>query len=77
MSQRKVVHVVPANENKWAVKREHAHKASSLHDRKDDAIDRAKELAKAAPLGQVKIHKQDGTIQTEYTYRKDPEKYPG
>ena len=33
-----------------------------------------KELAKKAPLGQIKIHKQDGTIQTEHTYGQDP--YP-
>ena len=77
MSQRKVIHVVPRSSGNWAVKSEGADKASSVHANKDKAIDRAKELAKAAPLGQVKIHKQDGTIQTEYTYGKDPEKYPG
>jgi uncharacterized protein YdaT len=77
MSKRKVVHVVPNSDGNWAVKSEHADRASSIHDLKDEAIARAKELAKGAPLGQVKIHKKDGTIQTEYTYGKDPEKYPG
>jgi len=77
MSQRKIVHVVPRPNGNWAVKNEGADKASRVYANKDKAIDRAKLLAKSAPLGQVKIHKQDGTIQTEYTYHKDPEKYPG
>ena len=29
-------------------------------------------LAKKGPLGQIKIHKQDGKIQTEHTYGGDP-----
>ena len=49
-------------------------KASGSHDTKAEAIARAKELAKKQALGQVIIHKQDGTIQTEHTYGKDP--YP-
>lgn len=76
MSKRKVVHVVPHGDD-WAIKTEGAGKAAGVYDRKDEAIDRAKKMAKAAPLGQIKIHKRDGTIQTEHTYRKDPEKYPG
>ena len=58
----------------WNVKEENASRASSSHDTKAEAIARAKELAKKQTLGQVIIHKQDGTIQTEHTYGKDP--YP-
>ncbi len=77
MSKRKVVHVVPVEGGNWAVKGQHAKRAFGIHDRKDDAIERGKRLAKGAPLGQLIIHKKDGTIQTEYTYGQDPEKYPG
>jgi hypothetical protein len=77
MSKRKVVHIVPTSGGNWAVKRERANRASSIHDRKDEAIERGRELAKEGSLGQLKIHKKDGTIQTEHTYGKDPEKYPG
>ena len=59
---------------KKKVKEEKASRASSSHDTKAEAVDRAKELAKNQDLGQVVIHKQDGTIQTEHTYGKDP--YP-
>ena len=69
---RKVVHVVPNKDGAWNVKTEGASRAGSTHAKKSDAVDRAKEQAKAAPTGQVKIHGKDGKIQTEHTYGKDP-----
>jgi hypothetical protein len=39
---------------------------------KDEAVRRARELAKAQELGQVKIHGTDGRIEREYTYGNDP-----
>lgn len=68
---RKVVHVVP-NKGAWNVKSEGASRAGSSHEKKSDAVDRAKEQAKGAPTGQVVIHGKDGKIQTEHTYKKDP-----
>lgn len=59
------------------VKKAGLDKSSGNFERKSDAVDRARELAKNQELGQVKIHKQDGKIQTEYTYEKDPKKYKG
>lgn len=72
-AKRTVVHVVP-NKKKggWDVKKEGGKRPSAHADRKSDAVARGKELAKKVPLGQIKIHKQDGKIQTEYTYGKDP-----
>lgn len=78
MSKRKVYHVVwDDNGNKWQVKKEGSERASSNHPKKPEAINKARELAKNAPLGQIKIHKKNGTIQTEHTYGEDPEKYLG
>ena len=74
MPKRKVYHVTPDSEGGWDVEKEGGQRPSGHFDKKSDAIDRGKELAKSGPLGQIKIHKQDGTIQTEYTYGKDP--YP-
>ena len=71
---RKIYHVVPNSNGGWDIKKEGGQKSSGHFDRKDDAVGRGKELAKSGPLGQVKIHKQDGTIQTEHTYGDDP--YP-
>ena len=78
MSKRVVYHVVPdKDEGVWKVKREGAERASSIHDVRGDAFEKARDLAQNNPLSQVKIHKRDGTIQEERTYGQDPEKYPG
>ena len=74
MRKRRTYHVTPRPDGGWRVTGESASRASSSHDTKAEAIARAKELAKKQTLGQVIIHKQDGTIQTEHTYGKDP--YP-
>lgn len=74
---RKVVHVVSDKEGGWNVKSEKTSRAAANFENKSDAIDKAKEIAKNAPLGQVKIHGLDSKIQTEYTYGKDPRKYKG
>ncbi len=76
-SKRKVYHVTSSSGGGWNVKKEGAKRSSGHFDKKTDAVDRGKKLAKSAPLGQLKIHKQDGRIQTEHTYGKDPRKYKG
>lgn len=76
MAERKVFHVTPAAgpERGWEVRERQADRPASRHDRKEEAVEKARELAQAGELGQVVIHKQDGTIQKEYTYGEDP--YP-
>lgn len=69
---RKTYHVAPDGNGDWKVKGEGNSRASGVHANKTDAVGQAKNLAKAQPLGQVIIHGQDGKIQTEYTYGKDP-----
>jgi uncharacterized protein YdaT len=74
MANRKTYHVTHDDEGGWRVKSEGASRASSTHENKAEAVQSAKDLAKAQPLGQVVIHGKDGKIQTEHTYHKDP--YP-
>jgi len=73
MSKRRIYNVGPDGDQ-WKVKERGAKRAVGDFDNKADAIDRAKEVAKNQPLAQVVIRKQDGSIQTEYTYGRDP--YP-
>ncbi len=73
---RTIYHVTPAGEE-WRVKRTGARRAASVHGTKAGAIARARQLAKHARLGQVKVHRGDGVIQTEYTYGRDPRRSPG
>lgn len=78
MSNRKIYHIVPdTNKGGWKVKKENSERASSIHLTKDEAIEQAKQFAKKNPLSQIIVHKQDGTIQIEWTYGKDPRKYKG
>ncbi len=75
--KRKVYHVTPGANGGWSVKAEDNKNSSGYFPRKTDAVARGKELAKKAALGQIKIHKQNGKIQTEHTYGEDLRKYKG
>ena len=69
--------VTPTDDGNWRVKSDGAQRADSIHENKSDAKERATDLAKDQPLGQVIIHGQDGKIQTEHTYGKDPKRCKG
>lgn len=73
MTKREVYHVVPWRDS-WAVKLERVPEPLSVHSTQSLAIASAVTLAKAATLGQVKIHGKDGKIRAERTYVADP--YP-
>lgn len=51
-------------EDTWKVKTEDAKRADSTFDRKDDAVNRATEIAKKRET-KVIVYKQDGTLQDE------------
>jgi hypothetical protein len=76
MPNRTVYHVVP-DANSWAVKQEGESLVEVVVDNKDTALARAKDLAKAAPLGQVIVHNRDGKIAEEFTYGSDPRSSKG
>ncbi|MFZ0370723.1 MULTISPECIES: DUF2188 domain-containing protein [unclassified Halobacillus] len=59
-------HVV-AHEDGWAVKAEGADQPTKVYENKQDAINRAKEIAQNKGTSAI-IHKQDGTIQNHYSY---------
>jgi hypothetical protein len=71
MNKRQTFHVTPTKAG-WNVKREGAQRSAKTFDTKQDAVDFGRETAKNQPLGQLIIHKKDGTIQEERTYGKDP-----
>ena len=73
---RKVYHVVPSGRH-WCVRRVGARRATRVFSSKAATIALAKTLAKKAALGQVRVHKRDGEMQTEWTYGKDPRKTRG
>lgn len=68
MAERTVYHVVPNQDEGWKVELEGASQASSTHQNKDEAVERARELAQDREPSQIIIHREDGTIQEERTY---------
>ena len=74
--ERIVYHVVPnSSGEKWVVSQERAEFRREL-DTKDEAVQLAKDLARKAELGQVKVHKKDGNMEYESTYGDDPRRSP-
>ena len=71
MTTRKTYDVSPAGA-RWEVKGRGAKRAVGIFDTKDEAIERARQVAKKLAESQVVVRKADGTIQTEYTYGNDP-----
>ena len=74
MGKRKVVYVSPGEKGTWKVKNQGAQRATRTFENKNDAVKYGRQIAKNADLGQLRIQKQDGKLQTEYTYGEDP--YP-
>lgn len=75
-SERKVYHVLPnASAERWVVSEENADLRREF-DNKEEAVEFAKERAKEANLGQVKVHTQDGNMEYESTYGEDPRRTP-
>jgi hypothetical protein len=70
------VYDVSPGKDGWGVERRGAQRASGRFDTKAEAVQRGRELAKGQK-GRLVIRKQDGTIQEERTYRKDPYPPPG
>ncbi|MDE3743247.1 DUF2188 domain-containing protein [Maribacter polysaccharolyticus] len=59
-------HVVP-HENGWAVRREGNKRITSVHQRQDTAINKAKRLARKYKADVI-IHRKDGTIRDRLNY---------
>ncbi|MCA8934817.1 MAG: DUF2188 domain-containing protein [Planctomycetes bacterium] len=78
-----IYHVTPRKkDDRWNIKKEGGARPSAVCENKDEAIDRAREIAKNLPWSQVVIHNKDGKISNEYNYgaapgeRKPQEKTP-
>lgn len=67
MPDRVVFHVLPRNGFGWVVRRENGSPVS-LHDRRDEALYRARDLVLANQRGKVLLFNRDGAIVREYTY---------
>ena len=75
---REVYHIVfESDVSAWKVEKEGSSRAITRTETKDAALKAARKLAKSASLGQVIVHRKDGSIQEEFTYGDDPRDTPG
>lgn len=70
MSKKQDVHVVPSG-GRWAVKKQGAKRASSLHDTQSAAIETGREIARAG-RAELVIHRPNGQIRDSDSYGNDP-----
>lgn len=71
MTKRKEIHIVPAADEGWKVKKGGAEKASKCFDKKTEAQDYAKQQGKKEGA-EVVDHRKDGTIRKSTSYGADP-----
>ena len=74
MTFRTVIHVLPYGFNMWQIKFENEPTEHSVYGTKYPAVEVARALAKRHSPSQLVVHKEDATIEYEYTYIGDP--YP-
>jgi len=63
-------HVVPSG-GKWSVRRAGASRATSVHRTQQEAISKAREIAKNQKT-ELYVHGEDGRIRERSTYGRDP-----
>lgn len=71
MTKKSSQHVVPNQQGSWSVRKSEASKATRVFEKKDDAVNYARSIAKKGG-SELYIHKKDGTISEKRSYGNDP-----
>ncbi|MBI3927294.1 MAG: DUF2188 domain-containing protein [Armatimonadetes bacterium] len=72
--RRRTWHVVPSD-GRWSLKAQGEEDAESF-ETKDEAVRAGADRARAVELGQLIVHRKDGTFEEERTYGRDPRRHP-
>lgn len=67
-ADRKTYVVTPKDGGGWSVMTGGATRATSVHESKEEAVTKARDLARGKTPSQLLVYKKDGTVQTEQTY---------
>jgi hypothetical protein len=70
------VHVTPRDGGSWAVKKSGAQRASSVHERKADAIKEGRQASRKEQ-SELVIHNRDGRIAGKDSHGHDPRRTKG
>jgi Uncharacterized protein conserved in bacteria (DUF2188) len=65
------VHVTPRKDGDWAVKKAGAERASSVHERKSDAVKVARQASRKEQ-SELVVHNKDGKIAQKDSHGHDP-----
>lgn len=68
---RKTTHVVPDSDGGWNIKQGGGHRSSAHFDRKQDAVDRARDISRNIG-SELIIHNKDGRISQCDSHGPDP-----
>ncbi|MDQ2078897.1 DUF2188 domain-containing protein [Xanthobacteraceae bacterium Astr-EGSB] len=71
MSDKRNYHIIPSPSGGWSVRREGADRSSGVFDRKSDAIDYGRQLARGSN-SELVTHGRDGRIQENRVFANDP-----
>lgn len=75
MAKQTTYHVLPRKHG-WAVKREDARRASSIHGTKEEAVRQARSYAANRRPSRLIIYKKNGAVQEEQAYGEDAQASP-
>lgn len=71
MSTRRNYHIIPSPGGGWSVRRAGAERASGVFDRKSEAVEHGRQLARGAH-SELVVHGRDGRIRDSSTFGRDP-----
>jgi len=71
MSKRKTTHVVPSQNGGWDIKQGGGQNSSGHFDKKNDAVDRARDISQNRK-SELIIHRKDGKIERADSHGRDP-----
>jgi hypothetical protein len=70
----------PRDGGRYALQREKSQRASRVFDTKGEAVNegqrRGRQIKEESGLAQLRIKGEKGRVQKEFTYGKDPRRYP-
>jgi len=68
MAHYTIYHVLPHEGGSWEVRRERTRQSDSQHTRKAEAAQAALESARLNAPSLVRIHRRDGSVESEFRY---------
>lgn len=70
-TKNKSTHVVPSKEGGWDIKQSNSQRSSGHHDKKSDAVDRARKISQNQRT-ELYVHNKNGKIGRKDSHGNDP-----